>query len=353
MENAMADDLGEFLVYADEEGEARVQVRLQGGTLWLNQAQLADLYGTTTQNITQHIRTIYSEREQNEEATCKSYLQVRREASRTVERRIKHYSLPMILAVGFRVRSPIGTRFRQWAADVLTEYAVKGFAMDDRRLKAADHDDYFEELLARVRDIRSSERVFWRKVLEIYATSIDYDADADASRRFFQTVQNKMHWAAHGRTAAELLVERADAEAPNMGLTSWAGATIRKADAKVAKNYLQPEELEALNRIVSAYLDFAELQAMNRRPMTMASWIAKLDDFLRLSERDVLKNAGRISADAARDHVSGEYDRWRDARRSLPRPVDADFDAAVAETRALSRNRPARRRKPDTNGDES
>ena len=343
----MTDPPGEILVYTDAAGLTRVQVRLDDGTVWLSQAMMADLYGTTPQNITQHIQAIYGEGEQNPEATCKPYLQVRQEGQRQVQRSIRHYSLSMILAVGFRVRSPIGTRFRQWATEVLSEYAVKGFAMDDRRLKAAGDDDYFEELLARVRDIRSSERMFWRKVLDIYATSIDYDSRAEASQRFFQAVQNKMHWAAHGHTAAEVIHARANADAPNMGLTSWAGTSIRKSDVAVAKNYLDVDEIEALNRIVSAYLDFAELQAMNRRPMTMDAWIAKLDDFLRLSERDVLTHAGSISAEAAKEHAAAELEHWRADRQALPEPVDVDFEEAIRETRAIEKTRPRQGREED------
>jgi hypothetical protein len=347
----MTDGAGEIVVYTDPDGLVRVQVRLEEGSVWLSQAQMAELYGTTPQNITQHVRAIYDEGEQDPEATCKPFLQVQSEGSRRVSRAIKHYDLAMILAVGFRVRSPVGTRFRQWATEVLAEFAVKGFSMDDRRLKAAGSDDYFEELLARVRDIRSSERVFWRKVLDIYATSVDYDPSAEASRRFFQTVQNKMHWAAHGHTAAEIIVARADADAPNMGLTSWAGQTIRKSDVAIAKNYLGVEEIEALNRVVSAYLDFAELQAMNRRPMTMDAWIAKLDDFLRLADRDVLTHAGSISAEAARDHAEAAFASWRSARRALPEPVDVDFEAAIRETKAIEKQRP-RGRKRKGKGDE-
>jgi len=332
----MTTNSGEMLVYTDRDGSIRVQVRLEDHTVWLSQAGLAELYGTTPQNITQHVRAIYRSGEQAEAATCKSRLQVRAEGSRQVRRTIKHYNLAMILAVGFRVRSPVGTRFRQWATAVLSEYAVKGFAMDDQRLKAAGSDDYFDELLARVRDIRSSERVFWRKVLDIYATSIDYDPSVQASKSFFQTVQNKMHWAAHGHTAAEVILSRADADAPNMGLTSWPGPAIRKADVGIAKNYLGAQEIEALNRIVSAYLDFAELQAGNRRPMTMERWITKLDDFLRLSERDVLTHAGKVSADAAKEHAAAELDRWRAKRRGLPNPVDLHFEEAVRETRVLT-----------------
>ena len=330
---------GEIVVYTDPDGLVRVQVRLEEGSVWLSQAQLAELYGTTPQNITQHVRAIYDEGEQDPEATCKPYLQVRREGSRDVQRSIKHYSLAMILAVGFRVRSPVGTRFRRWATEVLAEFAVKGFAMDDRRLKAAGGDDYFDELLARIRDIRSSERVFWRKVLDIYATSIDYDPRAEESARFFQTVQNKMHWAAHGHTAAEVIHARADADAPNMGLTTWSGPTIRKADVEVAKNYLAAEEIEALNRIVTAYLEFAELRARSRRAMTMEAWINKLDDFLRLSDRDVLTHAGRISAKVAKEHAGSELTRWREARKALPEPVDADFEAAIRQVEQIERKR--------------
>jgi len=335
----MTESSGELVVYADPAGVVRVQVRLHEGSVWLSQGQLAELYGTTPQNITQHIRAIYREREQVESATCKQYLQVRREGRRDVERRIKHYNLSMILAVGFRVRSSVGTRFRQWATGVLSEYAVKGFAMDDQRLKAAGDDDYFEELLERVRDIRSSERVFWRKVLDIYATSVDYDSSAEASRRFFQTVQNKMHWAAHGHTAAEIIAARADAEAPYMGLTTWAGAEVRKADVRVAKNYLDPDEIKVLNRVVSAYLDFAELQALNRRPMTMDAWVAKLDDFLRLSERDVLTHAGKVSGDEAKTHAVAQYERWREARARLPKSVDGAFGAVVEGIKAVKKER--------------
>ncbi len=338
----MSEPSGEILVYADPGGTVRVQVRLHDGSVWLRQAQMAELYATTPQNITQHIRAIYDEGEQHPEATCKPYLQVRREGSRDVQRSVKHYNLAVILAVGFRVRSATGSRFRQWATDVLAEFAIKGFAMDDRRLKAAGGDDYFDELLARIRDIRTSERVFWRKVLDIYATSIDYDPKAGASQRFFQTVQNKMHWAAHGHTAAEVIVARANAGAPNMGLTAWSGPHIRKSDTEIAKNYLAAEEIEAFNRVVSAYLEFAELQAMNRRAMTMDAWIAKLDDFLRLSDRDVLTHGGRISAEAAKEHAGSEFARWQARRTALPEPVDADFDAAIAETKAIEQERPRR-----------
>ena len=227
---------GEILLYRAEDGSTRIEVRLEGETVWLTQAALAELFQTTSQNITQHLAAIYRAGELAEEATCKACLQVRREGGREVRRATKHYNLAAILAVGYRVRSRCATRFRQWATERLQEYLVKGFALDDARLKQAGGGDYFDELLARIRDIRSSERVFWRKVLDIYATSIDYDPRAEASERFFKTVQNKMHWAAHGHTAAEVIAGRSDADKPHMGLTSWTGARPRKADVLVANN---------------------------------------------------------------------------------------------------------------------
>lgn len=264
---------GEFLLYQTEDAQTRIQVRFQAGGLWLTQQQLAELYQSTPQNITQHIRAIYESGELQEEATCKPYLQVRQERERQVSRSLKHYNLDMVLAVGYRVKSHRGTQFRRWATGQLKSYLEKGFLLDDERFKGGYDSGYFEELLARIRDIRSSEKVFWRKVLDIYATSIDYDPQTEASQQFFATVQNKMHWAAHGHTAAELISARADAQAPNMGLTNWPGAArgapVRKADVGVAKNYLDAEELDTLNRIVTAYIEVAELQAQARQPMTM------------------------------------------------------------------------------------
>ena len=252
---------------------ARIHVRLEGRTLWLTQQQLAELYESTPQNITQHIRAIYAESELIEAATCKPYLQIRDEAGRQVSRSLKHYNLNVVIAVGYRVRSHRGTQFRRWATDTLRDFLVKGFVLDDERFKGGRDDAYFEELLARIRDIRSSEKVLWKKVLDIYATSIDYDPSTESSQVFFATVQNKMRWATHGHTAAELIAVRSDAKASIMGLTSWTGASkggaIRKADVSVAKNYLDAEELGTLNRIVNAYIEIAELQAQARRPMTM------------------------------------------------------------------------------------
>lgn len=328
-----------LILYQADDRTARIEVRLDGGTVWLTQAQLAELFQTTPQNITVHLKAIYAEGELVEEATCKSYLQVRREGGREVARTLRHYNLAAILAVGYRVRSHRGTQFRQWATARLQDYLVTGFAMDDERLKnppGPGREDYFEQLLTRIRDIRSSERVFWRKVLDIYATSIDYDASAAASQAFFKTVQNKMHWAAHGHTAAEVVHQRADAAKPFMGLTHVRpGGGVRKQDVGIAKNYLQPDELDALNRIVTAYLEFAELQARGRRPMHMADWIGKLDDFLRLSDREVLRHAGAMTHEAAQLKAENELAAFRAIAAAAPQAVDADFESAVRKVNAL------------------
>ncbi|WP_244667720.1 virulence RhuM family protein [Xanthomonas sp. D-109] len=338
----------ELILYRSEDAQMRIQVRLEGDSVWLTQAQIAELYQTTPQNVTQHLRTIYEEGELREEATCKDYLQVRQEGTREVRRNLRHYNLDAILAVGYRVRSARGTQFRQWATARLSEYLIKGFALDDERLKRGPDDGYFEELLGRIRDIRSSEKLFWRKVLDIYATSVDYDPSAEASQRFFATVQNKMHWAARGHTAAELLMERADASKPHSGMTNWVGAVPRASDAVVAKSYLNAEELEALNRIVTAYLEFAELQAMNRRPMTMAAWISKLDDFLRLSDREVLTHAGRIGREQALEFSKAEFARYRQRTLEEPSPVERDFEEATRRLKALEseKRRSTRTKRP-------
>ena len=333
----------EMILYTTEDGHTVVHLRAQDGSAWLSQADIAKLFEVTPQAVTQHIRTIYEEGELDEAATCKDYLQVRSEGNREVSRQIAHYSLPMILAIGFRVRSPRGAQFRRWASTTLSEYLVKGFAMDDAKLKG-QAGDYFEELLARIRDIRSSEKLFYKKVLEIYATSVDYDPSAEASQLFFQTVQNKMHWAAHGHAAAEIVAARADAAKDHMGLTSWAnqskGGPPRKADVHVAKNYLGPDEIEALNRIVTAYLEFAELQAMARKPMTMREWITKLDEFLKLGDRDILTHAGKVSADVAKTKALAQYDKWHARQLDAPSPVEQHFIEATAKAKQISAGRP-------------
>lgn len=334
---------GEIILYTTEDGRSAIQLKAKDGSVWLTQAEIAELFEVTPQAITQHVRAVYDDAEWDEAATCKSFLQVRTEGKREVSRQIAHYSLPMILAVGFRVRSPRGSQFRRWAASSLSDYLVKGFVMDDARLKDPDA-DYFEELLARIRDIRSSEKQFYKKVLDIYSTSVDYDPRDEASQLFFQTVQNKMHWAAHGHTAAEVVAVRADAEKNHMGLTAWAnqskGGPPRKGDIHIAKNYLAENEIEALNRIVTAYLEFAELQAMARKPMTMQGWIAKLDDFLRLGDREVLTHAGRISAEMAKAKAQVEYDKWRDRRLSQPGAAEQHFIEMTQNAKRVAAARP-------------
>ena len=290
---------------------------------------MADLFQKDKRTVSEHINNIYDEGELLREATVRKFRTVQYEGERQVSRDLEYYSLDVIISVGYRVKSHRGTQFRIWATQRLREYLIKGFALDDERLKQAGGGNYFDELLARIRDIRSSEKVFWRKVLDIYATSIDYDADAEVSQQFFKIMQNKMHWAAHGHTAAEIIISRADAEKSNMGLTSFLGKVPKRADVETAKNYLNAEELDLLNRIVSAYLEFAELQAKNRRPMYMQDWIAKLDDFLRLSDREILTNAGKISNEAAREHANAEFDKFKQRQLAEPSAVENDFEISL------------------------
>jgi len=329
----------EFILYQTEDGRTRVQCRFEEETLWLTQAQIADLFQTTPQNVTLHLKAILAEGELAEAATCKDYLQVRPEGGREVTRKLRHYRLEAIIAIGYRVRSHRGTQFRQWATARLSEYLVKGFTMDDERLKnppGKGHIDYFDELLARIRDIRSSERRFYQKVLDIYATSVDYAPDAQQSHRFFAAVQNKMHWATHGRTAAEVIAERVDAAKPFMGLqTTRPGGIVRKDDVTIAKNYLTEDELQVLNRIVNLYIEYAELQALERKPMTMQDWITTLDEFLKISGRKLLDHAGKISAESANVKAELEYDRYRVLMDSQPRAVDAEFEKTVSELKKL------------------
>ncbi len=320
---------GEVLLYKTDDGKTRIDVRLEGDTVWLSLNQMADLFDRDKSVIAKHIKNVFEEAELSENRTVANFAIVQKEGSRSISREIEHFNLDVIISVGYRVKSKRGTQFRIWATQRLREYLVKGFTMDDERLKKGGGGNYFDELLARIRDIRSSERVFWRKVLDIYSTSIDYDSESDVSKQFFAVVQNKMHWAAHGRTAAEVITERADASLPNMGLTSWTGSRPKKSDASVAKNYLVPEELSALNLIVSAYLDFAELQAQGRKPMYMKDWITKLDGFLQLSERDVLTHAGKVSHDSAVKKAESEFDKFRLKQDELPSSIDQDFERVV------------------------
>ncbi len=324
-----------IILYQTEDGSTRIQCRFEDKTIWLTQAHIAELFQITVPTVNEHLKGIFAEGEVEAEPTIRKFRIVRQEGSREVNRKIEHYSLPVILAIGYRVRSHRGTQFRQWATARLSEYLVMGFTMDDERLKnppGKGQTDYFDDLLERIRDIRSSERRFYQKVLDIYATSVDYTPNTELSEQFFATVQNKMHWAAHGHTAAEVIHQRADASQPLMGLkTTRSGKVIRREDVSIAKNYLTEAELQTLNRIVNLYLEFAELQALDRQPMTMRNWIAKLDEFLKLSGRELLDHAGKISADAARAKAELEHRKYKAISAADPRPVDADFENAVRQ----------------------
>lgn len=319
----------EILLYQTEDGQTRIDVRLEDGTVWLSQKHMAELYLVTKPNITQHLRKIFAEGELDEKAVVKQLLLT---ATDGKNYKTKLYNLEVFIAVGYRVRSHRGTQFRRWATERLREYVVKGFAMDDARLKAVGTPfgaDYFDELLERIRDIRASERRFYQKITDIYATSVDYDAHAPISQEFFATVQNKLHWAITGQTAAEIVARRADVDAPNMGLTSWKGAKVRKADVHVAKNYLNEEELRGLNRIVTMYLDYAEDQAERHVTMQMRDWVERLDGFLRFNGREVLDNAGSISAALAKARAERQYELFEERRRAEEARLEGDFDKAV------------------------
>lgn len=301
---------GEIIIYKSISGDIKIDVLMKDDSVWLNQYQIAELFQTDRTSITKHLGNIYSSGELDETSTCAKIAQVQREGKRSVKREIVYYNLDVIISVGYRVQSHIATQFRIWATRRLKEYIIKGFVLDDERLKLA-RNSYFDELLARIRDIRTSEKVFYRKVCEIYATSADYDPSHVKTREFFATVRNKFHWAVTGKTAAQLLIERADSTKPNMGLTNWPGEAIRKNDVEVAKNYLNQHELDQLNRLVNQYLEFAELQAMNRKVMYMDSWIEKLHGFLTLNEKQILMDAGKVSAQLAKEHVDREFMRYK------------------------------------------
>ncbi len=323
---------GQFLVYQAEDGRMKIDVRLEGETVWLPQQHMADLFQTTQQNISFHLQNIYDEGELQRDATHKEFLSVRREGNRDVQRRLDFYNLDAIISVGYRVKSAVATRFRIWATQKLREFIVKGFVLDDERLKNPDQPfDYFDELLRRIQDIRTSERRFYQKITDIYATSIDYDPTQPESIAFFQTVQNKMHWAITGQTAAEIIHTRADSAKPNMGLTSWRGAKVRKDDVTIAKNYLNEEELAALNNLVEQYLVFAEGQAMRRVPMHMRDWIAKLHGFLTLNERAILNHAGKISHEMAKELAEAEYEKFHRKQIEQADQAGGDFDKAIKQ----------------------
>jgi hypothetical protein len=335
----------ELILYQTEDNRTRIEVRLENETVWLTQAQMAELFQTTIPNVSMHIRNILAEGELQAGSVVKEFLTTAADGKNYTT---KFHNLDVIIAVGYRVKSRRGTQFRQWATQRLREYIVKGFTMDDERLKnppGKGQKDYFDELLQRIRDIRSSERRFYQKVLDIYATSVDYDPGEEASQQFFATVQNKMHWAAHGHTAAEVIHQRADAAQPLMGLaTTRPGRIIRQEDVSVAKNYLNEEELQTLNRIVNLYIEFAELQALDRKPMTMRNWIEKLDEFLKISGRELLNHAGKISAETARAKAEREYDRYHALADAQPRLVDADFERAAKQLQKLPKPKKLKRR---------
>lgn len=321
----MANDKGQILLYQTPDGESRIEVRLQKETVWLSLEQMAELFQRNKSTISRHIKNVFEEGELQPNTTVAFFATVQMEGKRKVERDIAYYNLDMIISVGYRVHSYRGVQFRMWATNVLKEYIVKGFALNDDLLKRAGGGNYFDELLARIRDIRSSEKVFYRKVLEIYALSIDYDPRVEMTQEFFKTVQNKMHYSVHGHTAAEIIYERADAQKDFMGLTTWTGAMPKRTDAEIAKNYLSQEEVKTLNRIVSLYLDFAELQAEEHRPMYMKDWIAILDDFLRVSRKDILTHAGRVSAQLAKAKADSEYDKFKERTKNDLSAVEIHF----------------------------
>ena len=335
----------EIVLFQTEDGRVRIETRFAGETAWLSLNQMAELFQRDKSVISKHIKNAFDEGELCPESTVAKFATVQTEGSRTVSRDIEFYNLDVIISVGYRVKSHRGTQFRIWATQRLREYIIKGFALDDERLKRGGGGNYFEELLARIRDIRSSEKIFWRKVLDIYATSIDYDPGAEASQRFFATVQNKMHWAAHGQTAAEVIHARADAARPNVGMTNWLGDRPSRSEAVVAKNYLTPEELNALNLIVTVYLEFAELQALNRKPMYMREWIAKLDDFLKMSGREILMHAGKISHEDAVKKAELEFERYRALHANEPSQVEKDFEEAVKNLPALKPAKAGKKKK--------
>ena len=329
-------DNGQIILFQTQGGETKIEVRLANESVWLTADQMAELFQHDRSTIQRHVKRIYEEGELKTDSTCAFFAQVKTEGKRMVERQIPIYNLDMIISVGYRVNSHRGVQFRQWATQVLKEYMIKGFALNDDLLKNAGHGNYFDELLARIRDIRSSEKVFYRKVLEIYALSIDYDPRTETTQQFFKTVRNKMHFAAHGHTAAEVIYDRANAENDFMGLTTWRGALPTKQEAEIAKNYLSEDEVDMHNRIVNLYLDFAELQAKSHVPMYMKDWIKKLDDFLTLSGKELLTHAGSISAEVAKLKADTEYEKFRERTQYQLSQVEIHFiEAFEAEQKKL------------------
>ena len=324
----METDKGQILLYKTPDGESRIEVRLQDETVWLSLDQMAELFQRNKSTISRHIKNVFEEGELTKEVVVAKYATTTQHGaieSKTQTHEVDFYNLDMIISVGYRVHSYRGVQFRMWATGVLKEYIVKGFALNDDLLKRAGGGNYFDELLARIRDIRSSEKIFYRKVLEIYALSIDYDPRVEMTKQFFATVQNKMHYAVHGHTAAEIIYDRADAAKDFMGLTTWTGMMPMRTDAEYAKNYLNEDEIDTLNRIVNLYIDYAELRAKDHKPMYMHDWIDKLDDFLRLSDKELLTHAGTISAKLAKEKADAEYDKFKERTKNELTPVEIHF----------------------------
>ncbi len=324
----MQENNSQIIIYQTESGETKLDVRFQDETVWLTQKLMAELFQTSSQNITIHLKNIFEEGELEEKATCKEFLQVQKEGNREVKRKQKFYNLDAIISVGYRIKSHVATKFRQWATKHIREFIVKGFVLDDERLKNPDLPfDYFEELERRIQDIRTSEKRFYRKITDIYATSIDYDPTLDISINFFKTVQNKLHWAITGKTASEIITERADSSKQNMGLTTWRGNKIRKSDVSIAKNYLNEKELSELNNLVEQYLIFAQGQAQRRVPMYMKDWIEKLNGFLSLNDREILQNAGSISHELAKENAEREYEKFKKQEQKAIK--ESDFEKVI------------------------
>ena len=321
-----------MIMYTTEDGLTKIEVTFEEDTVWLSLDQMAELFQRDKSTISRHIKNVFSEGELNRNAVVANFATT---AADGKNYQVDYYNLDVIISVGYRVKSLRGTQFRIWASTILKEYMKKGFALDDDRLKRLGGGNYFDELLARIRDIRSSEKVFWRKVLEIYATSIDYNPGAEASVQVFKQVQNKMHWAAHRHTAAEIVYQRADAEKENMGLASWEGRRIRRSDTEIAKNYLTQAELDALNKIVSAYLDIAEVRALTHEPMYMKDWLETIDDYLKMTRRDILTTKGRVTHKQAIDKAHEEYEKYQKKQDELLSPVEQHFIESIRELEAL------------------
>ena len=321
-----------LLMYTTEDGITKVEVTFDQDTVWLSIDQMAELFQRDKSTISRHLKNIFEEGELDKNAVVAKNATT---ASDGKTYQVDYYNLDVIISVGYRVKSLRGTQFRIWATNILKEYMKKGFALDDDRLKRLGGGNYFDELLARIRDIRSSEKVFWRKVLEIYATSIDYNPKAESSVQFFKQVQNKMHWAAHKHTAAEVIYQRVDAEKENMGLTSWEGKQMRRADVEIAKNYLSREEIDALNKIVTAYLDIAEVRALNQEPMYMKDWLETIDDYLKMTRRDILTTKGKVTHQQALEKAHAEYDKYKARQEDVLSPVEIHFIESIKELEKL------------------